>query len=818
MHSQRLYLAIQDKNINNPNELSETIQSLSESAKALRYGGKVKNPREPNHWDYIKKIPSLRIASKLDEQISIIDSLNILLSKPIKAEDPLSLVNKISLNAEDTVQLYVEDSKLGIFKILVQNIAFIIVLASLGLGLARLIVDRKYQMKELAKAKESALQASEAKSMFLANMSHEIRTPLNAIIGMSELLQDVDLKIEHKRYIETIKRASDSLLNLINDILDLSRVESGQIELDLSAFDLNELVDQVTQIIALRAHQKGLELLCFVSNEIPKTIVSDRNRLLQIIMNLLSNAVKFTKKGEISLKIELVHENPDSGAKNPTELKIKISITDTGIGIAQDKLATIFEDFVQADSSVSFNYGGTGLGLAIAKKLVALMGGKIGVNSTLGQGSTFYFTIKATSLNKNLNEEIREDYITFQGRRILIVDDNETNRFIVREYLNNLSCQIDEANSGENALLLLQKAKTENWNYDLILLDYRMPNMNGFEVAQAIKDKHLGTSTIVSLLTSDGGQDELLKLPNLGILDYLIKPIRRKDLLKLMNKSFSRIPTKNISTNEPQSTNTSSFQTDKKFKILVVDDVTDNRFVVTSYLGSLYFDFDEASDGQQALILVQNKCYDLIFMDLRMTPMDGYQATKEIRNWESINTPRQRVPIVALTAHALKEEIEKAILFGCDFHLSKPITKIRLYELIENILKIKISKSMTFAQNSTLISSQSPPMAETPTITAETPNNSLIKIEVENFLKPRLAQYIENRKKEIKIILEAIDRSDYECIINIGHNVSGTAGIYGMMELTELARKLEKSASSPNKEELFLIVKEIEFFLNRIYF
>jgi CheY-like chemotaxis protein len=497
---------------------------------------------------------------------------------------------------------------------------------------------------------------------------------------------------------------------------------------------------------------------------------------------------------------------------------LKFSVKDTGIGISQEKLSSIFENFVQADSSVSFNYGGTGLGLAISKKLVELMGGKIGVTSTLNQGSNFYFTIRVNSTVTAIENELPKDYsLLLVGRRILVVDDNDTNRFIIRKYLENSSCHLDEACSGDGALDLLRRAKLENFSYDLILLDYRMPNMNGYEVAQAIKNEHLGNSTIVSLLTSDGNQDDLIKLPSVGIMDYLIKPIRRNDFLNLVSKSLSRIPFKTESVNSTPST--AQRTTVRKFKILVVDDIIDNRFVVTSYLDSLHFEFDEASDGRQALDFVYANNYDLILMDMRMAPMDGYKATREIRSWEKENNRQKRIPIVALTAHAMKEEVEKAKLAGCDYHLTKPVTKARLFELIETILKIKLASPALVGQASapTIEESIKPPRSVT--FNDDQPKTEeYILIETESFLRPRLAQYIENRKNELGNIQEAIAKNDYESIITIGHNVAGTSGIYGMMGLSELARKVEQAAIANNTVEILVLIKEMDYYLKRVRF
>lgn len=812
MLSQRLYLEML-AGLDHQTTPPEALRYLTESALALRYGGKIINPRLADQWEHIQKAPNLRIASKLDEQLAVIESVHRLLKTKFKTDEAMSMIHNISLLADNTVQLYVEESQMGMFRILVQNIAFIIVLATLGLGFNRLIVDRKYQLKELAKAKEAALHASDAKSMFLANMSHEIRTPLNAIIGMAELLESANLNFEQKRFVETLKRASDTLLNLINDILDLSRVESGQIDLDLSSFELNELLDQVSQIISIRAHQKNLELSTYIDPSIPPIIIGDRNRLVQILMNLLSNAVKFTRVGEISLKIE---PDPESLtlSKNKT-VRLRFSVSDTGIGIAEEKLQAIFENFVQADSSVSFNYGGTGLGLAISKKLVELMGGKIGVTSNLGKGSTFYFLIDAKlPENITMQDQIATNF-DFSKYEILIVDDNETNRFIIKKYLENSGAQLDEAASGEEAIQKVRNAKNVGRNYDVILLDYRMPEKNGFEVASQINNEHPTNSTIISLLTSDGNSAETEKLPELGITNYLIKPIKRKDLFHLIHRSLNAQPQLDAPHIDP--TQNINLKQNKKIKILVVDDVEDNRFVVTSYLNRHQFEIVEACDGEQAVKLALANQFDLILMDMRMTPMDGYETTREIRKWEQKNQLSSRSNIIALTAHALKDEIEKAKVAGCDHHLTKPITRLKLYETLEQILKVKLIlpqteeiKSANSVSHLTIENTKTAPIPESLS------DDELIYIEPERFLKPRLAQYLENRRNDLNTIEELLKNNDYENIITIGHNVAGTAGTYGMLGLTDLSRKIEHAAMQANTEEIYELLKQVRVYLTKV--
>jgi PAS domain S-box-containing protein len=540
-------------------------------------------------------------------------------------------------------------------------------------GLSHDITRRKKMELRLELAMQEARAANRAKSDFLANMSHEIRTPMNAVIGMTELVLDTPLSDAQRDYLRIVRDSGESLLTLINDILDFSKVEAGKLELERAPFNVREVLGDTMKSLALRAHTKNLELAFQIANNVPENLLGDAGRLRQIVVNLVGNAIKFTESGEIVLYLDCTADALD-------RVRLHGQVRDTGIGIPPEKHDTIFRAFEQVDSSTTRRHGGTGLGLAICAQLVSAMGGEIWVESESGLGSTFHFTAVLDAATSDPTRE-RLPRVLLSGKRVLVVDDHATNRLIFEEMLSAWQMQTAAAAGAAEALQMLQAAHSAGVPFDLVLTDANMPDVDGFTLAARVRhDERLALLPIM-MLTSGGRAGDVDRCDALGIVSYLLKPVKQSELLDAVASALGEP----AGSHHEESTviETASLAT-PSLRVLLAEDSLVNQKLAIGLLRKFGHEVFTVGDGEAAVAAVRSQQFDLVLMDLQMPEMDGLDATRTIRTDERIHGGH--VPIIAMTAHAMKGDRERCLAAGMDGYVAKPVRARELLEAIQQVV------------------------------------------------------------------------------------------------------------------------------------
>jgi len=628
-------------------------------------------------------------------------------------------------------------------------------------------LDRKVRdrTEELAAATRTAEEANKAKSEFLANMSHEIRTPLNGIIGMTELALDTPLSGEQREYLSMVKSSADGLLGILNDILDFSKIEMRRLELESIPFSTRDHIAEVLKPLALRAEEKRLELICHVLSDVPHVAVGDPGRLRQVLVNLVGNAIKFTERGQILVQVQVESVGPDATV-------LHYFVSDSGIGIPKGKQETVFEPFRQADGSTTRRFGGTGLGLTISSTLVELMGGRIWLDSTPNEGSTFHFTVRFGITDARPDAPAVE----LTNLRVLIVDDNDVNRRILNDLLLRWKMKPTAVDSGKAGMQALKDAAARHRPFALVLLDANMPETDGFEVARLIRAEPQLASATIMMLSSSGQHDESARARDIGIANYLTKPVDQRDLLAAIGRALAgshaprpALPNAMLPTDLPA----------RRLNLLLAEDNAVNQRLAASILERRGHKVAIAGNGREAVAATEHQTFDVVLMDVQMPEMGGFEATAVIRERE--RESGCHLPIIAITAHVMKGDRERCLAAGMDEYITKPLDSRRLCDLVEHMAGIAPAAVAPVA----------PPTSVSDEVLARVGGDRELLAEISRL-------FVDDAPTHLKRIRAAIDACDGEALRRAAHALKGAAANFDAAKLVDVARSLEEIGRNGN--------------------